>query len=188
MRYRVKGTSVTVLSDETIVAGSCERFYITFEFDKSWDGYIKIATIRRGAVKFDRVLENNTCEIPWEVFAQSGVLQISVRGEAESGIHAPAFAPFKVIYGGAKGKDCADAPSPDVWQQLLAEIEMIAPHIGENGHWYVGETDTGVVAQGKQGDPGPIPVKGKDYYTDADKAEMVQAVLDALPNGDEVSY
>lgn len=33
-----------------------------------------------------------------------------------------------------------------------------------------------------------IPKKGVDYWTDEDKAEMVQDVLNALPDGDEVAY
>ena len=41
---------------------------------------------------------------------------------------------------------------------------------------------------GVDGKDGYTPVKGVDYYTPADKAEMVQAVLNALPDGDEVSY
>lgn len=38
------------------------------------------------------------------------------------------------------------------------------------------------------GEPGYTPVKGKDYYTEADKAEMVSAVIAALPvyNGEVV--
>lgn len=44
------------------------------------------------------------------------------------------------------------------------------------------------VIKGDKGDKGDTPVKGVDYYTEADKAEMVNAVLAALPNGDEVSY
>lgn len=36
-------------------------------------------------------------------------------------------------------------------------------------------------AQGPQGPDGYTPVKGVDYYTVADKAEMVTAVLAALP-------
>lgn len=36
-------------------------------------------------------------------------------------------------------------------------------------------------APGKPGAPGPTPVAGVDYYTAADKAEMVQAVIAALP-------
>ena len=39
-----------------------------------------------------------------------------------------------------------------------------------------------------KGEPGYTPVKGKDYFTPADKPEMVQEVLNALPDGDEVSY
>nr|DAO90897.1 MAG TPA: hypothetical protein [Caudoviricetes sp.] len=31
----------------------------------------------------------------------------------------------------------------------------VTPHIGENGNWWVGETDTGVSAKGPKGDPGP---------------------------------
>ena len=42
--------------------------------------------------------------------------------------------------------------------------------------------------KGDKGDKGDKPVVGTDYFTPSDKAEMVQMVLDALPNGDEVSY
>lgn len=35
---------------------------------------------------------------------------------------------------------------------------------------------------------GHTPVKGTDYFTEADKAEMVQAVLNALPAAEGVSY
>lgn len=61
----------------------------------------------------------------------------------------------------------------------------------------IGEDDIVTGPQGEPGPPGPAgkngadgktPVKGVDYYTPADKQEMVNAVLAALPNGDEVSY
>ena len=38
------------------------------------------------------------------------------------------------------------------------------------------------------GPKGKTPEKGVDYYTEEDKAEMVDLVLAALPNGDEVAY
>lgn len=41
---------------------------------------------------------------------------------------------------------------------------------------------------GKDGEDGKTPVKGYDYYTKADKEEIIQDVLNSLPNGDEVSY
>ena len=42
--------------------------------------------------------------------------------------------------------------------------------------------------KGDSGADGYTPVKGTDYWTAADQAEMVQQVLAALPDGDEVSY
>ena len=35
---------------------------------------------------------------------------------------------------------------------------------------------------------GKTPVKGTDYFTETDKQEIVQDVLNAIPNGDEVMY
>lgn len=38
------------------------------------------------------------------------------------------------------------------------------------------------------GADGYIPIKGTDYFTDADKAEMVEAVLAALPSAEGVGF
>lgn len=37
------------------------------------------------------------------------------------------------------------------------------------------------IPAGEKGDPGKTPVKGIDYFTDAEKKEMVSEVLAALP-------
>jgi hypothetical protein len=44
-------------------------------------------------------------------------------------------------------------------------------------------------SNGKDGVDGKTPVRGVDYYTESDKAEMVSAVISALPkyNGEVVS-
>ena len=42
--------------------------------------------------------------------------------------------------------------------------------------------------QGPKGDTGYTPKRGTDYWTPEDKAEIVNDVLDALPNGNEVGY
>lgn len=51
------------------------------------------------------------------------------------------------------------------------------PHIGTNGNWYIGDTDTGVKAA------------GTDYVlTSADKSEIAALVLAEIPDGDTVAY
>lgn len=44
-----------------------------------------------------------------------------------------------------------------------------------------GTKSTFKVQNGSKGSPGATPVKGTDYYTEADKAEMVSDVIAALP-------
>lgn len=38
----------------------------------------------------------------------------------------------------------------------------VTPHIGANGNWYIGSTDTGISAKGMQGEPGKNGEDGKD--------------------------
>lgn len=66
-----------------------------------------------------------------------------------------------------------------------------------NGYWYINGVNTNQKAQGanggdgkngKDGVDGKTPVKGTDYFTEADKTEMVQSVISALPkyNGEVI--
>ena len=41
---------------------------------------------------------------------------------------------------------------------------------------------------GKDGADGKTPVKGTDYFTEADKTEMVDAVIAAITDLDEVNF
>ena len=49
-------------------------------------------------------------------------------------------------------------------------------------------------SEGPQGEPGPAgadghtPVKGTDYWTEADKQEIIDSVIASFTNGNEVSY
>ena len=86
---------------------------------------------------------------------------------------------------GADGKDGANG---------------ITPTIGANGNWYLGTTNTGKPSRGETGDKGAdgtngkdgingkTPVKGTDYWTEADKAEIVNDTLAALPTWAGGSY
>lgn len=41
---------------------------------------------------------------------------------------------------------------------------------------------------GKDGPAGYTPIKGTDYWTDADKQEIINAVIASFTDGNEVSY
>ena len=62
----------------------------------------------------------------------------------------------------------------------------ITPHIGANGNWFIGNTDTGKPSQGSTGATGP---QGPAYtLTDTDKTSIAEAVLAALPTWEGGSY
>lgn len=84
---------------------------------------------------------------------------------------------------GAPGKDGADGKDGTPGKD---GTDGITPTIGDNGNWYLGETDTGVKATGPAGTPG----KDGDTYTltAADKQEIAELVLTLIPDGTEVSY
>lgn len=83
---------------------------------------------------------------------------------------------------GSNGKDGKDGTSVTV-----ASVTESAADGGSNIVTF-SDGKTLTVKNGKTGADGKTPVKGTDYYTAADKADMVNAVLAALPvyNGEVV--
>lgn len=66
------------------------------------------------------------------------------------------------------------------------DVNLTAKDVGAISQDDLQQATAEALAQAKasgefDGEPGYTPVKGEDYYTEADKAEMVEAVLAALP-------
>ena len=87
---------------------------------------------------------------------------------------------------GLLGKDIQSAAINDSGHLILTLTDGTTLDAGVAKGDDVAKGDTGTA--GAQGPAGHTPVKGTDYWTAADKAEMVADVLAALPDGTEVSY
>ena len=86
---------------------------------------------------------------------------------------------------GAKGEDGAPFTYNDFTAEQLAALRGPQGEQGIQGP--AGEPGRDGL-NGKDGVNGKTPVKGTDYYTEADKQEMVGLVLAALPAAEEVSF
>ena len=99
------------------------------------------------------------------------------------------------------GKSADAKATGDALRSLSEEIAAIpsgkdgvTPTIGDNGNWYLGDTDTGKPSRGEAGPQGPAgaggytPQKGTDYWTTADQQAIVNDVLAALPTWEGGSY
>ena len=87
---------------------------------------------------------------------------------------------------------------PTAFSQAEARIREMGSHPpvpGTEGYWMIWDSDQEKYLQSeirvptaRDGTDGHTPVKGTDYWTEADKQEMVSAVLAALPDGTEAAY
>ena len=136
-------------------------FAVDFLFDEEWDDVeTKTARFIHGDQHTDVVFTGTRCAVP--VILDTTKMKVGVyAGELRTTTQATVQCKKGILCDGGLPAD----PAPDVYAQLMAMI------------------DAGML-QGPQGEPGPkgdTPVRGVDYYTEADKAEMVNAVIAALP-------
>lgn len=101
-------------------------------------------------------------------------------GDEDTGVKAQGYTPQKgVDY--FDGKDGKDGYTP---QKGVDYFDGVDGKDGKDGYTPIKGVDyfdgkDGAV--GEKGSDGYTPIKGIDYYTEADKAEMLSAVIAALP-------
>ena len=184
MKYTVSGARIVASQNETLVAGAIGAHIAEFTFDEAWSEYtLRKAVFKREDITVEALIIDGACTIPWEVLEKSGTLFVGVYGESADKRRPTLWASPKTVNAGAVDGTPSSEPTPDTWQQLLERVETVAPHIGEDGNWYVGYTNTGVLAEGQRGDDGVTPVRGKDYWTEGDKDEIKSYVDEAILGG-----
>lgn len=86
---------------------------------------------------------------------------------------------------GIQGVQGEKGDKGDTGEQGMQGIQGVQGEKGDKGEQGIqGEKGN----TGEKGEKGDTPVKGVDYYTEADKEEMVTLVLNALPSAEGSSY
>lgn len=170
---------------ETAIPGTTGRYELQYRVG---DQLVKSAA--GIAVVYD-TLVSSTDELPesqqgWvdQVLTAGAAAQTAASDAGQSASDAAASARNAADSAAASA---SGAESAEASAQRAEAAAVKTPQVSEDGTWAVwdeskGEyTDTKVPATGPQGDPGHTPEKGVDYWTDEDKAEITQDVLEALP-------
>ena len=171
-----------------IASGDRNSVQIQVSFGGKWSEYEKSAVFftSRDRTVYEVLLSDNKCLVPHEVLAKTGELYIGVRGvDPDAGaVKTSTLVKYKIEKGAPVGDATSVEPTPDVYQQILAKLAEIK----EPEKIRVIVADYLTEHPPAPGKDGYTPVKGVDYYTEADKAEMVTAVLEALPEAEGVAY
>jgi hypothetical protein len=115
-----------------------------FEFSEDWDGLTRTAVFSCAGKAVSVVLDDtNTCAIPWETLSYPNRgLEVGVYGALGVDVVLPTiWTSLGTVLEGVKLGDNAAEPTPDVYQQILAQIEA-GKLKGDTGD------------KGEKGDPG----------------------------------
>lgn len=153
-----------ITESPVLAAGGLNEVRIAFNFCEKWAGFVKTAIFYRNEEDvFYAVLdENDTCIVPWEVCYEEGTFYFGVFGEKGSIRRTTNIVRYKVKKGAITTDMQPSDPTPDVYDQIIAEIASIR---AENKA-FVEEVNNTLEKAVK-------PVKGVDYWTESDKEELV---------------
>lgn len=167
-----------------LISGGQNYFYAVFKFCSAWDGIESVRAVfstdgvEPKLMPLERCGDHWECRIPEEVMPKNGIFNVGVVG----GDRLPTNNACVKTRVGCTGEGSEpSAPTPDWFDVMEGLVKGIPDDIAT------------AFAQAKadgefKGDPGKTPIKGVDYFTQADISEMVAAVMEAMPNGDEEAY
>lgn len=164
MKLSVRKHDIDVVEPQRLVSGSINLVRCQFTFDETWDGYGKTAVFATFGGVWAVPLVADEAIIPWEALEAGRRLRIGVYGiKGDTRLPTVYTEPLFVETGAEEGRE-PDEPTQGKWEQLMAAIENGLLK-GEDGH---------------------TPVKGKDYFTEAEKAEIAQAAAGMVDAPEDV--
>ena len=179
-RLAANKVELAVLEREIVTSGSVNLYTVQFTFSGDWDGLEKTAVFRAGDEKKSVLLdETNQCSIPWEVLQNPRcALEAGVYGTKGGTLVLPTvWAALGMIVQGAAPGEAAQAPTPDVYDQLLkaaSQAQALAQSVREDAD--AGKFDG---AQGPQGPQGPAGA-GIPAITSDDEGKVLGVVNGAV--------
>ncbi len=136
MKFFVKGQHIEITEREVIASGQIAFVTLKFTFDCSWKNLHKVVQFSQCDAVYNRVLgvDGLSCLLPSEL--HPGMVKMSVFGydsDSDTTIRATTVpVTLNIRPSGFDGESCNVPPTPDLYAQLLAEIQKIVSE-GGNG-------------------------------------------------------
>lgn len=124
---------LTIQNREVISSGDVNYDSCRFEFDESWEGYIKTAVFYQEKQKvYYAVLDNeDKCYIPAPAIVKASPLYIGVFGVLGNKILTSAMDSIPIVEGAVSGADVDIEPSDTVFAAIIAHYQVILDAITE---------------------------------------------------------
>lgn len=165
-------------------SGSVNVHACNFEIQDA-DSFLWICVFKKGETAYQQVISDGKCMVPYEVLESPGSVLVGCYGTSQGKRISTNWLPLEVKSGAYVSDATApEVPLPDVWEELITSR---LSYIGENGNWQIYDLseneykDSEISARGDKGDKGDkgdsgadgyTPIRGVDYWTDADQEEI----------------
>ena len=200
LHFTVNGQNIHAeTQDLLVVEGSRRYVFAAFALDDAWDGLTVCALFENDSLHSDAVkkmITQEPVEVPPEVLV-TGRLRIGLVGLADDGAvrltTKRMFDAIPVYQSGGTGGEDAQTVTPELWEQSLSAIGSLGELETENKSNLVAAINE-ARRMGAGDSAGYTPVKGTDYFTDADKQEIAEAAAEMvsiptqLPNPNALTF
>ena len=200
LHFTVTGQNIhTETQDVLVVEGSRRYVFAAFALDDAWDGLTVCALFENDSLHSDavkKIITQEPVEVPPEVLV-TGRLRIGLVGLADDGAvrltTKRMFDAIPVYQSGGTGGEDAQTVTPELWEQSLSAIGTLSELETENKSNLVAAINE-ARRMGAGDSAGYTPVKGTDYFTDAEKQEIAEAAAEmvsiptALPNPNALTF
>lgn len=150
---------------KAIPQGQSQFSPVQFSFSEEWANLRKIAQFEQRGNIYNVEVSDDRCFCPSELV--KGRVNVRVKGYPEDTTSAVIATANEIILpvsmGFQPGGTPSVPPTPDLYQELIGQIKDAMgkmPYIGNNGNWYLWDSeegafaDSGFAATGPQGKPG----------------------------------
>lgn len=177
--FTINNDKIVCNKNSTPYTGNINTYRCVFDITAKIDNLSWFCVFEREDKAYVQPILNNECFIPHEVLTSEGTIKIGCYAtnlnENDYKRISTNWVYFKSLEGAYSDASTPDVPEPDVWEELVLKS---VPIIGENGNWYIYDisqekyVDSGVKAEGD------TPIKGVHYWTEEDKAEIIENMSD----------
>lgn len=211
LKFNLRHQNITLVNKAEIIASDSKNYLqahfnlLSDDWNNTITAIFKADNIGTYTVLLDN---DNNCLVPWELLKPNAVIKVSAFCD---NLHTAVTASFRVAESGYTEGETPSAPTPTIYEQILKGLDskqnkLIAGDgikIEDNvisaidaksayeialEHGFIGSEDEWLASlkgeqgeKGQNGADGKTPVKGVDYFTETEIAEITNKVIADLP-------
>ena len=209
IEFKIEHQQIVRTDDFFVVDGTKNYLHARFNLCNDWKGEQIVAVFTAGDIRKKMEVVDGECCVPWEVlqtgiskfyvgcFAGARITSNAARvdvnpscvGDADESLPPSPDVYDKILAASNEAVMTAKSIREDAENGKFTGPpgppgnkgnDGLTPFVNENGNWQIGDADTGVNATGVKGEDGHTPIKGLDYFTEAEKAAMENNVKNSI--------